>query len=58
MGGMVGADFRIEGDLESIVKEAKRVKDVYYKFSLRLIDVETGLIEWADEKEIRKTTSR
>ena len=33
-------------------------KDVFYKFSLQLIDVESGLAEWMDEKEIRKTTER
>ena len=33
-------------------------KDVFYKFSLQLVDVESGLAEWMDEKEIRKTTER
>lgn len=57
-GNMVGAAYRLEGDLSSIVKQAKDIKDVYYKISLRLINVENGLIEWADEKDIRKTTRR
>ena len=42
----------------SIVKTNKDVKDVYYVFNLNLIDNESGLIEWADEKEIRKTPTR
>ena len=33
-------------------------KDVYYKFTLKLFDVEEGTIEWQDEKEIRKTSKR
>ncbi len=58
VGKMVGAGYRIEGNITSIVKEAKNVKDVYYKFSLQLWNVQNGLLEWADEKEIRKTTSK
>ncbi|MEO8166302.1 MAG: penicillin-binding protein activator LpoB [Betaproteobacteria bacterium] len=56
-GKMVGAAFRLEGNITSIVKEAKGVKDVYYKFNLQLWNVQNGLLEWTDEKEIRKTTS-
>ena len=58
IGKMVGAAYRIEGNITSIVKEARDAKDVYYKFSLQLWNVQNGLLEWADEKEIRKTTSR
>lgn len=58
LGRMQGAAYRLEGDLGSIVKQTKDIKDVYYKLELRLINVETGLIEWADEKDIRKTTRR
>jgi hypothetical protein len=58
MGKMVGAGFRIEGNITSIVKQAKEVKDVYYKFNLQLWNVQNGLMEWGDEKEIRKTTSK
>jgi penicillin-binding protein activator len=58
IGKMVGAAFRLEGNITSIVKEANGVKDVYYKFNLQLWNVQNGLLEWTDEKEIRKTTSR
>lgn len=58
MGNMEGADFRIEGSITSIVKRAGDVKDVYYKFSLQLVDNESGIMEWADEKEIRKTSNK
>jgi hypothetical protein len=58
MGNMEGADFRIEGTITSIVKRAGDVKDVYYKFSLQLVDIESGTMEWADEKEIRKTSNK
>jgi len=57
-GRMVGAQYRMEGNITSIVKQAKDVKDVYYKFNLQLWNIRNGLLEWTDEKEIRKTTSK
>jgi uncharacterized protein (TIGR02722 family) len=57
-GQMVGAQYRMEGNITSIVKQVKDVKDVYYKFNLQLWNIRNGLLEWSDEKEIRKTTTR
>ncbi len=57
-GNMVGAQYMLYGNLSSIVKEAGRDKDVYYKMTMRLMDLETGVIEWADETEIRKQRSK
>jgi uncharacterized protein (TIGR02722 family) len=57
-GKMVGAQYRMEGNITSIVKQAKDVKDIYYKFNLQLWNIRNGLLEWSDEKEIRKTTSK
>ena len=56
-GQMVGAQYRLEGNITSIVKQAKDVKDVYYKFNLQMWNIRNGLLEWSDEKEIRKTTT-
>lgn len=53
-GKMVGAQYMLYGNLTSIVKQAGSKKDVYYKMTMRLMDLESGLIEWADETEIRK----
>ena len=58
VGKMEGAKYRVEGNLTSIVKRTNNVMDVYYKFSLILTNNEAGTIDWADEKEIRKTSSR
>lgn len=58
VGNMQAADFRLEGNITSIVKRNKDIKDVYYKFSLVLVNIESGVLEWADEKEIRKTSRR
>ncbi len=57
-GKMVGAEYMLYGNLSSIVKSSGKDTDVYYKMTMRLMDLETGLIEWADETEIRKQESR
>ncbi|NOI37036.1 penicillin-binding protein activator LpoB [Vibrio sp. 070316B] len=57
-GKMVGAQYMLYGNLSSIVKQAGSDEDVYYKMTMRLMDLESGLIEWADETEIRKQQSK
>ncbi|GLP95777.1 penicillin-binding protein activator LpoB [Paraferrimonas sedimenticola] len=57
-GRQVGAQYMLYGNLSSIVKQKSSTKDVYYKMTMRLMDLETGLIEWQDEKEIRKTKDK
>jgi hypothetical protein len=57
-GRMVGAQYMLYGNLSSIVKQAGSDKDVYYKMTMRLMDLQTGIIEWADETEIRKQESK
>lgn len=57
-GNMEGAKYRIEGSISSIVKQNKNVKDYFYVFNLNLINNESGVLEWADEQEIRKTATR
>lgn len=58
LGGMEAAKFRLEGSITSIVKSTSKYKDVYYVLSMQLINNGAGIIEWADEKDIRKTTKR
>ena len=58
MGKMQGAQYRLDGSISSIVKKGSNIKDVYYKMNLRLIEIETGIVEWSDEKDIRKTAKR
>lgn len=58
VGKQVGADYLLYGEVDSIVKTAGRTTDVYYKLTLNLMDVETGLIEWSEEKEIRKQSDK
>lgn len=58
MGNMTAAKYTLEGEIVSIVKQNANTKDVFYKMTLKLYDVEEGSIEWQEEKEIRKTTQR
>lgn len=58
VGRQIGAEYMMYGNLSSIVKRDGGNKDVYYKFTLKVMHVETGIIEWSDEKEIRKTVNK
>lgn len=53
-GQQVSVDFVMTGDLASIIQEVGNDKLVYYKMTAKLNNVKTGLIEWTDEKQIRK----
>lgn len=57
-GQQIGAEYMLYGNLSSIVKANKDKKDVYYKFTMRLMDLNSGIVEWADETEIRKTREK
>lgn len=54
-GGQIGADFIINGRLDSIVQEVGKEKTVYYKLTLNLTNLKTNVIAWSDYKQIRKT---
>lgn len=58
LGRRVGAEYMIYGNLSSIVKSNKKETDVYYKFTLKMQNLQTGLLVWQDEKEIRKSVRR
>lgn len=53
-GGQTGADFILNGRLDSIVQEAGKDKTVYYKLTMNLTNLKTGVIVWTDQKEMRK----
>ena len=53
-GKMLGAAYRLEGSIRSIVKQSSDVKDVYYKVNLQVWEIRTGILEWSDETDIRK----
>lgn len=53
-GQQIGADFIMNGRVDSIVQEAGRDKTVYYKITMNMTNLATGLIVWTDHKQIRK----
>lgn len=57
-GRVLGNDFFLSGDLSSITNADRRVRQTYYRLSMRLVDAETNEIVWADESEIKKEQSR
>lgn len=58
MGRQLGAQFMLYGNFSSIQKTAGSTKDVYYKFTMKLTNIESGLVEFQSEKEIRKTRKK
>lgn len=58
IGKQFGAEYMLYGNMASITKQDGSTRDVYYKFTLKLLHLETGLIEWTSEKEIRKTKDK
>ncbi|MEB0139762.1 MULTISPECIES: penicillin-binding protein activator LpoB [unclassified Undibacterium] len=58
IGNMAAAKYSLEGEIVSIVKQNATTKDVFYKMTLKLYDIEDGSIEWQEEKEIRKTSKK
>jgi len=53
-GQQEAAEYIITGDFIDISQQANGKQDVYYKFTLSLRNLQTGIVEWKDEKEIRK----
>jgi penicillin-binding protein activator len=57
-GQQASADYLMTGELSSIVQQVGNDKLVYYKMTVKLNNVRTGIVEWTDEKEIRKKFER
>jgi uncharacterized protein (TIGR02722 family) len=55
---LADTDYIITGTVRSIRKWTKTVGDVYYQITLELTDPQSAEIVWADEKEIRKQTTK
>ncbi len=53
-GQQAGADYVLTGEVSSIIQEVGTDKLVYYKMTSKLTNLRTGVIEWTDEKELRK----
>ena len=54
-GRQIGADYIVTGRLVSFEERVSKRVRKSYKFILNLIDIETGIIVWADEETLNKT---
>jgi len=54
MGQFIARDYTLTGDIHAIKKDGHTIMDYSYILSLRLTDIKTSSIVWAEEKEIRK----
>lgn len=54
MGQQIGAEFLLTANFSEIRQTQGNVTDTYYKFTMNLKNLKTGILEWSDEKEIRK----
>ncbi|MBN2743321.1 hypothetical protein LX69_02643 [Breznakibacter xylanolyticus] len=50
----LGADFMLNGDINSIVDEYKKERVTYYQVNLELSNLETNEIVWIGDKKIKK----
>ena len=57
-GKQLAPEFMLTANLSEIEQRNSDVRDVYYKFTMNLKNLTTGILEWSDEKEIRKTSTR
>ena len=57
-GQQLGAEFLLTANFSEIRQQAGNTTDVYYKFTMSLKNLKTGILEWSDEKEIRKVFKR
>ncbi len=53
-GSHYNAEFLLVSNLSEIKQKNNNVIDVYYKFTMSLKNLRTGILEWSDEKQIRK----
>ena len=53
-GGQIGADYIVDGRLDSITQTVDKDKTVYYKLTLILTNLKTNEMIWTNHKEIRK----
>ena len=53
-GHQIGADLIINGRLDSITKDIRKKKTVYYKITLNITNLKTNIIEWTGHEQLRK----
>ena len=54
----IGADFMLQGTINSIIDKADGKAVIFYQVNLELIDIETHRKAWIGEKKIKKFVKR
>ena len=57
-GQQLSAEYLLVSNLTEIKQKNENVIDVYYKMTMNLKNLKTGILEWSDEQEIRKIKER
>lgn len=57
-GQQCSAEFLLVSNLSEIKQKDDDIVDVYYKITMSLKNLKTGILEWSDEQEIRKIKER
>lgn len=57
-GKQLAPEYMVTANFSEIEQRNSDTRDVYYKFTMSLKNLTTGILEWSDEKEIRKTATR
>ena len=57
-GQQYNAEFLLVSNLSEIKQKNENVVDVFYKFTMSLKNLKTGILEWSDEQQIRKMKER
>jgi uncharacterized protein (TIGR02722 family) len=58
MGQQIGAQYMLYGDISSITQNNKSVQSQYYQITMKLLNVQTGIITWMGQQQIRKVAKR
>ena len=57
IGKQIGADYFLVGKISAIKQRNSHISDYYYIITLELVNVETGITDWIDEKKLKKLKS-
>lgn len=58
IGEQVGAQYMLYGDISSIAQRNSSEQTLYLQVTLKLLNIQTGVIVWQGEKQISKKASR
>jgi penicillin-binding protein activator len=58
IGAQVGAQYMLYGDITSITQVNKSQQSQYYQITMKLLNIQTGIIVWQGQNQIRKMVTR